>query len=165
MPGAELVDPIPYAGWWPWVALGIVLVVVAWYVWVVRSTRAPAQAPPATLPATQTNRPHARAQSDPYAALRGTTLARLDEVERRYRAQEIDVRGVNLEMRWALREFATGRTGVDTTAMTAETARLDRRTRPLASLLENSSLPAFASTSRTRVGRTLDQARKLVRAW
>jgi len=164
VPGAELVDPIPYAWWWPWVALGIAAAVVAWYVWVVRSTRAPAGAEPGPPPAARTA-PAARVQADPYAALRSTALARLDEVERRYRAREIDVRGVNLEMRWALREFATGRTGVDTTAMTAATARLDRRTRPLASLLEESSVPAFASTSRTRVGRTLEKARKRVRTW
>ncbi|UZN02787.1 hypothetical protein [Cellulomonas sp. S1-8] len=165
MPGAELVDPIPYAGYWPWVALAIVVAVVAWYVWAVRSTRAPADAPTPAAAPTRVVRPTARVQSDPYAALRGTTLARLDEVERRYRAREIDMRGANLEIRWALREFATGRTGVDTTAMTASTARLDRRTRPLATLLENTSVPTFASTSRTRVTRTLDQARKRVRAW
>ena len=165
MPGAELVDPIPYAGWWPWVALGIVVVVVAWFVWVVRSTRAPAVAPPGTSSGTEIVHPNARSQSDPYAALRGTTLARLDEVERRYRAQEIDMRGANLEIRWALREFATGRTGVDTTAMTASSARLDRRTRPLASMLENSAVPTFASTSRARVTKALDQARKRVREW
>ena len=77
----------------------------------------------------------------------------------------LDVRGANLEIRFALREFATARTGVDTSAMTAAQARGDRRTRPLAALLENSSVPTFAPTTRARLARSLDQARKRVRTW
>ncbi|MCC2316125.1 hypothetical protein [Cellulomonas xiejunii] len=166
MPGAELVDPVPYAPWWPWVAVAIVVAVVAWFVWVVRSTRAPAQEPPSPSPSPAPVAPPApRDPRDPYAALRGTTLARLDEVERRYRAGDVDVRGANLEIRYVLREFATGRTGVDTSAMTAATARADRRTRPLSTLLENTSMPTFAPTSRARLSRSLDQARKRVRTW
>ncbi len=164
MPGAELVDPVPYAGWWPWVALAVVLAVVGWYVWVWRSTRGPAPTP-APAPAVPGAPPAPRTRRDPYAALRGTTLARLDEVERRYRAGDVDARGANLEIRWALREFATARTGVDTSAMTAAAARADHRTRPLASLLENTAVPTFGLGSRARVDRSLEQARKRVRSW
>ena len=163
MPGAELVDPLPYAPWWPWVALGLVLAVVGWYVWVVRSTRGPAPTRPA--PTGQVTPPAPASRHDPYAALRGATLARLDEVERRHRAGELDVRGANLEIRFALREFATARTGVDTSAMTAAAARADRRTRPLAGLLEGTSVPTFAATSRARLPRALDEARDRVRRW
>ncbi|MCC2336450.1 hypothetical protein [Cellulomonas wangsupingiae] len=164
MPGAELVDPVAYASWWPWVALGIVVAVVAYYVWAVRSTRAPAPTP-APTPLAASAPPAPASRRDPYGALRGTALARLDEVERRYRAGEVDERGAHLEIRYAVREFATGRTGVDTSAMTAAAARADRRTRRLASLLENSSVPTFGATSRTRVSRSLEQARKQVRTW
>jgi len=166
VPGAELVDPVPYSGWWPWVAVAIVLAVVGWYVWVWRSTRGPAAAsPPPAVPGVPGAPRAASSRRDPYAALRGTTLARLDEVERRHAAGDVDARGANLEIRWVLREFATARTGVDTSAMTAAAARADRRTRPLASLLENSSVPTFGASSRTRVARTLEQARKRVRTW
>lgn len=164
MPGGELVDPLPYAWWWPWVAGAIVLAVVAWYVWVVRSTRAPADAPvpsPVAPPA-----PEAPAsRRDEYAALRGATLARLDDIERRHRAGDLDARGAHLELRFAVREFAAGRTGLDTSTMTAAQARGDRRTRRLATLLENLSVPTFAVSSRTRVSRSLDQVRKAVRTW
>ena len=165
MPGAELVDPVAYAWWWPWVGLGIVVAVVAYYVWALRSTRAPAASTPAQPPQAASAPPAPASRNDPYAALRGTALARLDEVERRYRAGDVDERGAHLEIRYAVREFATGRTGVDTTAMTAAAARADRRTRRLASLLENSSVPTFGATSRTRVSRSLEQARKQVRTW
>ncbi|MBF0687340.1 MAG: hypothetical protein IR158_06170 [Cellulomonas sp.] len=166
MPGAELVDPVPYAPWWPWVAVAIILAVAGWFVWVVRSTRAPAQDAPASVPPPAPAAPPApKNRRDPYAALRGTTLARLDEVERRYRAGDVDVRGANLEIRYVLREFATGRTGVDTSTMTAAAARADRRTRPLSTLLENTSMPTFAPTSRARLSRSLDQARNRVRTW
>ncbi|MBD7920015.1 hypothetical protein H9657_17220 [Cellulomonas sp. Sa3CUA2] len=165
MPGAELVDPVAYAPWWPWVSLAIAVAVVAWFVWVVRSTRAPAPTAPTAPPGPATAPPAPASRKDPYAALRGTTLARLDEVESRYRAGEVDTRAANLEIRYVLREFATARTGVDTSAMTASAARADRRTRPLASLLEGTSMPTFAATSRARVARSLAEARKRVRAW
>lgn len=164
MPDVELVDPLPYAPWWPWVALAIVVAVVAWYVWVLRSTRGPAVAPPPAAP-TVTAPPRPNARRDPYAAIRGVAHARFDDVQRRYDAGELDLRGANLEIRFALREFVTARTGVDASAMTAAQARADRRTRPLASLLENTSAPSFAPTSRARLTRSLDQARKRVSRW
>lgn len=164
MPDVELVDPLPYAGWWPWVAVAIVVAVVAWYVWVLRSTRRPAAAAPPAAPIV-TAPPRANARRDPHAAIRGVALARLDAVQRRYDAGELDVRGANLEIRFALREFATARTGVDTSAMTAAQARGDRRTRPLAALLENTSVPSFAPATRARLARSLDQARKRVTRW
>ncbi|ADG75960.1 conserved hypothetical protein [Cellulomonas flavigena DSM 20109] len=165
MPDVELVDPLPYAGWWPWVALAIVVAVVGWYVWVLRSTRGPAGSPRPDLRPTVTAAPAPNARRDPYAAVRGVALARFDDVQRRYDAGELDLRGANLEIRFALREFATARTGVDTSAMTAAQARGDRRTRPLAALLENTSVPSFAPTTRARLARSLDQARKRVTRW
>lgn len=164
MPAAELVDPIPFGWWWPWVAGALVVLVVGWYVGVLRWTRAPGDTPP-PAPAGPEVRPAAQTRRDPWAMLRGTTLARLDEVERRYRDGEVDARGAHLELRAAVREFASVRTGVDTTTMTATQAREDRATRPLASLLEGSSVPAFARSSRARVTRSLDQARQRVRSW
>ncbi|WP_087508560.1 hypothetical protein [Cellulomonas iranensis] len=164
MPAAELVDPMPFSWWWPWVAGAIVVLVAAWFVGVLLWTRRPADAPPEPTPAPAA-RPAAKASTDPWMMLRATTLARLDEVERRYRAGDVDARGAHLELRAAVREFATVRTGVDTTTMTASQARERRETRPLAPLLEQSSVPAFARSSRTRVTRSLDQARARVRSW
>lgn len=165
MPAGELVEPMAYGWWWPLVGALLVAGVVAWFWWVLRSTRGPAQPPAAaTGPAAGPAATPAPA-ADPYAAARTVALDRIQRVQERHAAGELDARGAHLELRFVLREFAAVRTGVPTSTLTDADARRDRRVRRLASPLERYSHPAFAPTSRVTVRTSLREARKLVQTW
>ncbi|MFC8193164.1 hypothetical protein ACFUMH_16030 [Cellulomonas sp. NPDC057328] len=164
MPAGELVEPMAYHAWWPLVGVALVAAVVGWFWWVVRSTRGPAAAAPAT-PAPARVPSAAQGRRDPYAAARQVALDRLTAVEGRHRAGELDERGVHLELAFVVREFAAARTGVRTASLTAGLARGDRRVRRLARLLERYSNPSFAARSRASVRTSLEEARKVVREW
>ena len=162
MPDVELVDPIPYSALWPWAALLLVAVVVAWYVWVLSSTMAPRTGP---RPSRRSRARGTQTRPDPYAALRAATFARLDDIQRRHKDGDLDARGAHLELRFAVREFATGRTGVDTSRMTAGQARAAAETRLLGVLLDALAVPAFARSSRARTQRSVDRVRQRVATW
>lgn len=163
MPAGELVAPMAYHGWWPLVGALLVAGVVAWFWWVLRSTRGPAPAAAPTVEETPAPRP-ARA-ADPYAAARQVALARLQRVEDRHRAGELDDRGAHLELAFVVREFAAARTGVRTASLTAGLAREDARVRRLAALLERYAKPSFAPRARTSVRTSLGEARRVVTRW
>lgn len=161
MPAGELVAPMAYHGWWPVVGVLLVAAVVAWFWWVVRSTRGPvAPAPPAAAPA-----PRPAGAPDPYAAARQVALTRMQRVEDRHRAGELDERGAHLELAFVVREFAAARTGVRTASLTAGLAREDARVRRLAALLDRYAKPSFALRSRTSVRTSLAEARRVVTRW
>ncbi|HCX86080.1 MAG TPA: hypothetical protein DHV14_13290 [Micrococcales bacterium] len=148
---AEAQPPTQYS-WWVWV-LGLVLLalIAGWYWWVLRSTR-----------------PHAPGRSrrgDAYAAVRAQHLALLDEAQGRFESGESDLRALHLDLNHVIRQFATARTGIDTSSLTvAEFGRIEHGS-ALAVLLEDYSEPAFAAVSDAQAATAVDQAREVVRAW
>jgi hypothetical protein len=164
VPGAEIADPIGYA--WYWAPIGLVLVLsVIWVpVLIVLLTRRRKgePEPPPPVPAPTASSP---ALVDPYAAARTAHLARIDTLERRMGAGEIDTRGLALGLRDVLRDFAEVRTGVATAAMTEVDARQDPRVTRIVSVLARTTSPAFGPTSRGSGKVALRDARQLVSTW
>lgn len=163
MPVSEIADPVAY-GWW-WLPLGIVLVSsVVWLpVLIVVLTRRKKDTAP---PAPRTDVPTAPAsRRDPFAAARAAHLARIDALEQRLAAGEIDVRGLALGLRDVLRDFASVRTGVPTAAMTESDARAEPQVRKIVTLLERTTNPAFGRSPRGTGTVALRDARKVVSTW
>lgn len=159
MPVDELTGPVVYS-WW-WVVLGLVAMaaVVGYLVWAVRSTRqAPQPARVGGLP---------RRVGDRFAEVRPVYLARVDAVERRFLAGELDARGLHLELSAVVRDFATVRRGVDASVLTLSDLRRVDGTRRLAALIESYYRPAFARSGAVTASTqdALDGARRVIRQW
>ncbi|MBT0993823.1 hypothetical protein KIN34_05925 [Cellulomonas sp. DKR-3] len=164
MGAAEIADPVAYA--WYWTPIGVLLLLsVVWLpvLIVLLTRRRPGDRPPAPRPAPTP--PAAATPTDPYAAARAAHLARIDDLERRVRAGEIDTRGLALGLRDVLRDFAAVRTGAATAAMTEADARRDPRVARIVSLLERTTSPAFGPVSRGSGKVALRDARQVVTTW
>lgn len=142
--------PIQYS-WWVW-TIGIVLLVLIalWYWWMFRFTRPKPQGP---------------RDSGEFATIRTQHEALVDDAFRRYETGESDLRALHLDLNHIIREFATARTGVDTSSLTAsEMARLDHGG-TLRVLLEDYSEPAFAAASDAQAAAAVSEAREVIRTW
>ncbi|WP_277207451.1 hypothetical protein [Isoptericola croceus] len=165
MPGDELVDPMVFA--WPWALVGVafLLAAVAVVVAVVRLTRPapdPAPEPAAEAAATRS------APSDRFAPARAATLHALDDLERRWRSQELDDRRFHLELRRELRVFAAARTGRDASTLTVADLRREHGTKTFGLEMQRLLEPTFAPAQGRRLPRperALKRARTLVGRW
>ncbi|WP_149203507.1 hypothetical protein [Actinotalea subterranea] len=162
MPTDELNDPVLYS--WLVTVAGVLLMVavVVYLVWAVRSTRArPEDQPPPLLPLTPGY------GGDRYASVRPVYLARVDEVEHRFRTGDLDARGLHLELSAVVRDFATVRRGVDARVLTLSDLRRIGGAKRLASLIESYYRPAFARSGATEASpeHALDGARRVIRNW
>lgn len=103
----EFLGPLPYSPIWMWAGIVLLLLVVAWYVFVVASTRRPwlksgaRPAPPTDLP-----------------ALQSAYLRRIHNVEQQAAAGNISAREAHQEISLLLRRFVRDATGVDAPRMT-----------------------------------------------
>lgn len=148
---AEAQPPVQYS-WWVW-TLGIVLLVLVglWYWFLIRRTRPKA--------------PHSTRGRDDYASVRAEHIALVDAAYGRYQSRESDLRALHLDLNQVIRDFATARTGIDTSSLTvSEFARIEHGS-PLQVLLEDYSEPAFAATSDAEAAAAADQAREVIRTW
>lgn len=162
MPVDDIVAPVAFSAWWAILGLVLVTVVVAWLVTLfVITRRRPEEEPLSTVPPPATY----AAGSDPFVDLRVTYLARVDEVERAFRAEEIDVRELHLRLSTIVREFAGLRRGVDTSVMTlTELEHLTGAGR-LANLIARYYQPSFARTTTETGDEGLDGARTVISSW
>jgi hypothetical protein len=165
MPSDELYPPVAYSWWVPALGVLLVLLVVAWFVWVLWSTRR--RVPTGAVVVDAPRRPHARSRmgSDKYRALRDAHLARLDDVERRHAANEILSRQAHLELNAIARSFATARTGTDMTVLTAREVRALGGANRMGALLDRLSPGAFAPRSKRSVRTSTEQAREVIDTW
>lgn len=162
MPVDELNGPVAFAWWVLPLGLALLLLAVGWVVAVLVTTRRRAEpGPPPPPPAV-----HAR-PGDRFATVRPLYLARVDEVERRFDAGELDARGVHLELSAVVRDFATIRRGVDARVLTlSELRRIDGAKR-LATLIESYYRPSFArfGTVGASTENALQGARRVISQW
>ena len=162
MPVDDLYGPVAYSWWWTLVAGLALLVVAGWIVGVVLATRrrgAPDLPPrPPEL--------HA-GPGDQFAAVRPVYLSRVDAVERRFLAGELDPRGLHLELSAVVRDFATVRRGVDASVLTLTELRRVEGTRRLAGLIETYYRPAFAQNGAAGASTdaAIDGARRVISQW
>lgn len=141
--------PVQYS-WWVWaLGLALLLAIAAWYWWLVRATRPKAPG----------------ASTEQVAAARAEHLALVAEARDRYRGGESDLRGLHLDLNYAIRSFATARTGVDASSLTvAELTRVEHGS-ALALVLQGYSEPAFAAVSDAEAEAAVAQAQEVIRTW
>ncbi|WP_265520125.1 hypothetical protein [Oerskovia flava] len=167
MPVDEIYPPVDYPWWWAAIGVALILLVVVWVVIVLRRTRASAEEKSAAPPSA----PFQSHRIDSYAALRATYDKRLDEVERRFRAGELDERALHLTLSTEVRGFASQRLGIDASILTlSEIERLNGAGR-LTQLISRYYRPAFAEYDVDPVdaagtsAQSISRAREVVRSW
>ena len=109
----DFFGPLEYSAWFPWAALGLLVLIAAWYTYLVRSTRGR----PAAQQATRTPEPPAVAVPD-LARLRRDYLQRIDAVDREAAAGTRSGRSSHQELSLLIRSFVRDASGVDATRMT-----------------------------------------------
>lgn len=158
MPAADLIalpaeaqPPVQYS-WWVW-TLGIVLLVLVavWYWFLIRQTRPKA--------------PGSGPGRDEYASVRAEHIALVDAAYGRYQSRESDLRAFALDLNQVIRDFATARTGIDTSSLTAAEFERIEHGSPLQVLLEDYAEPAFAASSDAEAAQAADEAREVIRTW
>jgi hypothetical protein len=167
VPADELVVPVGYSGWWTAAGVGVLLVAAAVVVLVLWWTRASVEEKAAGT----AGRPSPAGPPDPYGPLRAEYERRLDGVEQRYRAGELDERALHLALSAEVRGFASGRTGLDASSMTlSEIEQLADAAR-LTPVIARYYRPSFADHDNDPGARATDaedsvaRARAVVRSW
>lgn len=162
MPTDELYAPVTYSWWVPTIGVALMLLAIAWVVIAVLLTR---RRPATTLPPPP---PQLAARpGDPFAAARPVYLARVDALERRFAAGELDARALHLELSAVVRDFATVRQGLDARVLTLSELRRLTGTRRLAALIETYYRPAFAQDGPAGASpeRAVTGARRVISQW
>lgn len=109
----DFFGPLEYSAWLPWAALGLLVLIAAWFAFVFRSTRRrPAGQQPVEAP-----EPPAVAVPD-LARLRRDYLQRIDAVDREAAAGTRSGRSSHQELSLLIRSFVRDASGVDATRMT-----------------------------------------------
>ena len=155
----ELAPPLQFSNWplWALLALGIVLVVVAWYVLIPRiALRAAGRTPP-PLPVYQPQR------LGPMGA-RERALAAIDQVEADATAGVISAREAHLRLSAIVRGFAWDVTAVDARTMTL-TELGATGLAPIAEAVGQFYPIAFREEEAVELGAAADTARGAVTAW
>ncbi|PFG34998.1 hypothetical protein [Sanguibacter antarcticus] len=162
MPIDDIVDPVAFSAWWAWTGVALLVAVTVWLVVLFVVTRRRSDEdqvreplPPATY----------AAGSDPFVDVRVLCLTKIDEVERAFYAEEIDVRELHLRLSTIVREFAGRRRGIDTSVMTLTDLEHLTGAGRLANLIARYYQPAFARTTQETGVEGLDGARTVVSSW
>ena len=162
MPTDDIVGPLDFSIWWTITGIALILAIAAWLVFVFVHTRhRPSEAAQAPTPP-----PAAYAAGgDPFIDLRLKYLAQVDEADRAFNAQEIDVRELHLRLSAIVREFAGLRRGVDTTVMTLTDIEHLTGAGRLANLIAGYYQPAFSKFTADSGVESLDGARTVISSW
>lgn len=154
--GSGFFPPVAYSPLWGVLALGLILLVVAWYVFMflfsrrgAPETRTVPSAPPAPVLG---------------PAVRSRYLGFIDDVTRKHDAGEIGYREAHHELSLVVRLFAAEVGGLRAQYMTLEELRAagyDPLTDTVAQLYPG----AFSGTEHASVEQAAGEARELVRQW
>ena len=162
MPIDDVVAPLDFSAWWTITGIALIVAIAAWLVFVFVHTRhRPTEA---ALPATPPPAAYA-AGGDPFVDLRLKYLAQVDEAERAFADQEIDVRELHLRLSAIVREFAGLRRGVDTSVMTLTDIEHLTGAGRLANLIAAYYHPSFSQHSDGSGAESLDGARTVISSW
>ena len=110
----DFFGPLGYSAWFPWAALGLLVLVAAWYAYVVRSTRRR----PAGQQAVEAPGYGDAVAAPDLARLRRDYLDRIDAVDREAADGTRSGRSAHQELSLLLRSFVRDASGVDATRMT-----------------------------------------------
>jgi hypothetical protein len=146
--------PLQYSQLWLWAGIGLLCLVLGWYVFVFLSTRArraPGAAPKFTPP------------SD-FNRLKEAYLLRIDAVEADAAAGRLTSRASHQELSLLVRKFTRDATGVDAPRMTL--AELDSHPLPAAATAVGMLYPGeFGAEPLPPLARSAETARQAVRSW
>lgn len=162
MPIDDIVAPVDVSVWWTVLGIALIAAIAAWLVFVFVHTRhRPTEAalPPTPPPAAYA------AGGDPFVDLRLRYLTQVDEADRAFQAQEIDVRELHLRLSSIVREFAGLRRGVDTSVMTLTDIEHLTGAGRLANLIAGYYQPAFSKFTVESGVESLDGARLVISSW
>ena len=157
MPDVEPYPAMEYS--WPWlvVALGVIVVIVAWYLLLPILARfrlrKPQLAPVPQIP-----------PLTGLAPARRTALARISAVEKGVAAKTLPIREAHLELSAILREFAFAVTGVDARVMTLAELKASNF-HSIADVVAQYYPIAFQVTEHTALGNSAELARRVVESW
>jgi hypothetical protein len=155
MPGGEFFPPVQYMPWWGFFGFLIIVVVVAWFVWVFVSTRASKARSAAT--ASQVYRPSPEAVREHYLGMIGETRAA-------YVSGELDRREAHHQLSLLLRSYVDEREGVRTLHMTLKDLRSTPLT-PLSDAVARLYPGAFSADYPGTVDEAAAEAQRLVKSW
>jgi hypothetical protein len=150
----EFYGPLQYGPVWMWTAVALLVLVAAWYAFVIAATRRPREAREVKRPAQLTD----------LAALKTAYLQRIDDVERDATAGKRGARDAHQEISLLLRKFVRDATGVDAPRMTQ--ADLASHPLPAAAAAVGELYPAaFGPEPVPSVASSAAAARRAVQAW
>lgn len=155
MPGGEFIGPAQYQWYWGLIGVLLIALVVAWWVFVLVSTRRGRVAAPATPG------PPSEAAVD---AIRRRYLGLIDETRAAYATGELDERDAFHQLSMLMRAYVEEREGTRTVTLTLRELR-ERELTPLSEAVARLYPGAFAPSSRGTVARAIDDARGLVTSW
>ena len=155
------VDPYPpsqYGLLWLMLAIGLVLLIVAWYVMLPHLVRRFTKPRVVTPPVVSPRRP------TPLQTARQVAFDRIGAVEAAVTAGSMDVRDAHIELSAILREFATTITGIDARSMTLTELRASRFD-ALAVVVATYYPIAFGVPEHSGLSGAADRAREVLAAW
>ena len=155
MPGGEFFPPVQYQPWWGLLGFLILVVVVAWWVYVFVSTRK--SRVPAPVTDTAPRGPGA-------AAIRKRYLGLIDETRAAYAKGDLGDRDAYHQLSMLLRSYVEEREGTRTVTMTLKDLRGTTLT-PLSDAVARLYPGAFSADYRGTVAQAVDEARGLVTTW
>ncbi len=147
--------PVQYTPIWPILALGIVVLIVAWFVLVLRFTRERRVQGPVDLdwmPAADTER------------LRGRYLDLIGDIETAYARGDTDARAAHQRLSMLVRSFAFEASGMRAQQMTLADLRRSHATR-LVDAVEGFYPTSFSTVEHGSVAVASDSARRVVISW
>ena len=157
MPDSEFFPPVQYQPWWGLLGFAIIVVVVAWFVWLFVSTRASkarSDAPP---------QQPAAFQASP-EAVRTHYLGLIDQTRAAHAAGTLDRREAHHQLSLLLRSYVDEREGVRTLHMTLKDLRTTPFT-PLSDAVAKLYPGAFSPDYPGTVDQAATEAQRLVTSW
>lgn len=155
------VDPYPpsqYGVLWLLLAIGLVVLIVAWYVLLPRLVRRFTK-PPVTV----TPPPQPRVLT-PLQTAKQIAFDRIGGVESAVTAGTMDVRDAHIELSAILRDFATTTTGIDARPMTLTELRASKL-EALAAVVATYYPIAFGVPEHSKLSGAADRAREVLATW
>lgn len=157
MPDGEFFPPVQYQPWWGLLGFLIIVVVVAWFLWVFVSTRASKARTDAAPTPSGAFRPSPE-------AIRTHYLGMIDETRAAHAAGTLDRREAHHQLSLLLRSYVDEREGVRTLHMTLRDLRgtaLTPLTDAVAKLYPGAFSPDYPGT----VDEAATEAQRLVTTW
>jgi hypothetical protein len=155
MPDGEFFPPVQYMPWWGLLGFLILIVVVAWYVWLFVSTRASKARSAET--AQQVYRPS-------HEAIRAHYLGMISETRAAHASGQLDRREAHHQLSLLLRSYVDEREGVRTLHMTLKDLRSTPLT-PLSDAVARLYPGAFSADYPGTVDEAAAEAQRLVNSW